>query len=435
MFALNTMNGQNSFANRYVVTDAEASESLLTRLIIVSAVIGATVYQALLCLVNTHLFRTSTGIVALAEFGIYLLCLIVLLKRIRLDFVAIISLVAAYLLLLALLRSSLDIKGFRDLIIPLLFYWLGRGSGNITRADKLLKITIVIVLVVGFFELFFVGLYSRLFNVFAYYGATSGVGGGATTNWAGSTLALNATRPEGIGRTILPWLFGTHRVSSIFLEPVSLGNFAVIVAAWGLSKGRQDLRKAVFFLVSAILMITMADSRYGLIAVMVLVLMRLILPGKSNTLAIIVPVLAVGLLLVMPTLSPGHFGDDALGRLVITGRTLLGFGINEVFGLNGYASNFGDMGYAVALTRFGLILSSVLWIGFWMIKMRDETGIRFRAYVAVYVSLILMISGTSLFALKTAGILWFLVGCCAMNESSSEYRIQRVRKNPSDSKA
>jgi putative polymerase len=230
-------------------------------------------------------------------------------------------------------------------------------------------------------------------------------------------------------------LLGTHRVSSIFLEPVSLGNFAVIVAAWGLAKNRQDIRSALFFLVSAAVMITMADSRYGLVAVLLLVPMRLIVLGRLNTIAIIVPFLAVGLLLAIPTLSPGHYGDDALGRLIITGRTLLGFGAKEVFGLTGYATNFGDMGYAVALTRFGLILSTVLWIGFWMIKMRDETGIRFRAYVAVYVSLILMISGTSLFALKTAGILWFLVGCCAMKESSSEYRVKRTSKHPSDSKA
>jgi putative polymerase len=46
-----------------------------------------------------------------------------------------------------------------------------------------------------------------------------------------------------------------------------------------------------------------------------------------------------------------------------------------------------------------------------MLKMADERGDRFRAYITLYMSLILCVSGTSLFALKTAGILWFLVGC------------------------
>lgn len=432
MFASNTMTGQNFMAGEYSATQAVSPESPLTRLIVLAAVLGATIYQALLCLANTHLFRTSTGIVAMVEFSIYLLCFVVLLKRIRLDFIAIITLVAAYLLLLALLRSSLDIKGFRDLIIPLLFYWLGRNVGDINRADKLLKTVILVVLAIGFFELFFVELYSKIFNVFAYYGSIRGAGDGASTNWAGSTLATNGTRPEGIGRTILPSLLGAHRVSSVFMEPVSLGNFAVITAAWGLAKGREEFRNAAFFLASAAIMITMSDSRYGLYAVAILVLLRLIISGRMNTAAIFAPLVAASLLLAIPVLSSRHYSDDALGRLMISGRTLHRFGFDEVFGLNGFASLFGDMGYAIVLTRFGLVLCAMLWIGFWMIKMRDEVGTRFRAYVAVYMALILMISGTSLFALKTAGILWFLVGCCAMNELSPEYRARRgSRHSPS----
>ncbi|MDY7576651.1 polysaccharide polymerase [Actimicrobium sp. CCI2.3] len=418
MFASNTTNHLNTAGRRNVSPQGITTESPLTRLIVLTAVLGATIYQALLCLANTHLFRTSTGVVALVEFSIYLLCLFVILRRISLDFIAILTLVASYLLLLALLRSSLDIKGFRDLIIPLLFFWLGKEVGSINRADKILKIIILVVLVMGCFELFFVDLYSRIFNIFSYYGTTGGMN--ATTNWAGGTLALNGTRPDGIGRTILPSLLGAHRVSSIFLEPVSLGNFAVITAAWGLAKKREEFRKAAFFLVSAAVMITMADSRYGLATVMVLVAMRFIVSGRMNIAVIAGPILAVIILLIVPNLTQGHFGDDALGRLVRTGRILSGFGTNEIFGLSGYAVDFGDMGYAVALTRFGLILCAVLWIGFWMIKMRDDTGSRFRTYVAVYASLILMVSGTSLFALKTAGILWFLVGCCAKNETPTE---------------
>ena len=33
------------------------------------------------------------------------------------------------------------------------------------------------------------------------------------------------------GRTLLPWL-GEHRVSSVFLEPVSVGNFGAICFSW-----------------------------------------------------------------------------------------------------------------------------------------------------------------------------------------------------------
>lgn len=384
------------------------------------------VYQAVLCLVHTHLFPMRTSIVALSEFVIYSGCLLVLLRRLRLEFVAIMALVSAYLLLLALLRGALDVKGFRDILIVFLFYWLGRSTGNIGMADRLLKIAIAIVLAFGFFELFFVDLYSRVFNVFSYYVNQGGLSG--ATNWAkGSTLALNGIRPEGIGRTILPALLGNHRVSSIFLEPVSLGNFAVIVAAWGLSKEREEWRTMLFFVASAVVMITLSDSRYGMLTVSCLLLMRWLFVGRMHALAILLPPLCVALLFVIVLLSGSHHADNILGRLYLTGSTLLSFGAGEIFGLKGYNLNFGDMGYAVILTRFGLLFCTILWIAYWMIRMQDMRGIRFRAYMALYIALILTVSGTSLMALKTAGILWFLLGCCALREQAASRPVHESR--------
>lgn len=379
--------------------------------------IAATTYQSMLCLVHTHLFSISTPIVGMAEFVIYLGCLVVLVRRLRLEFTAIITLIAAYLLFLALLRGAMDFKGFRDIIIVVLFYWLGRTMGDIAMADRLLKILIAVVLIFGLFELLFVDLYSRVFNVFSYYVSQGGLSG--VTNWAkGSTLALNSIRPEGIGRTILPGLLGSHRVSSIFMEPVSLGNFAVIVAAWGLSKGRDEWRKMLFFVMSAVVMITLSDSRYGMVTVGLLVVMRMLFVGRMHALAILLPLMCIAVLIALVLALGNYQGDNIMGRLYVTGTVLMNFNVSEILGLQGFNTNYGDMGYAVVLTRYGLILCTILWIAFWMIKMKDERGIRFRAYVALYISLILAISGTSLMALKTAGILWFLIGCCVLRDKA-----------------
>ena len=110
------------------------------------------------------------------------------------------------------------------------------------------------------------------------------------------------------------------------------------------------------------------------------------------------------------------YSDNIPGRLYLSGTTMIGFGAAEIFGLAGYNLNFGDMGYSIILTRFGLLGVAVLWICLWMMKMRDESGERFRTYVVIYLSLILCISGTSLFALKSAGVLWFLLGCCVVRD-------------------
>jgi putative polymerase len=398
----------------FIGTPRAARDDRMLRFLTFWIVMGTALYQLVLCFVHTHLFPMRTSIVALSEFVLYAGCLYVLARRVQIEFVAVLALISAYLFFMALMRGSLDFKGFRDILIIILFYWIGRTVGTMEMADRILKIVIGLVLLFGFFELFFVNQYSRVFNVFSYYVNQGGLSG--ATNWAGGSLALNGVRPEGIGRTILPSLLGNHRISSIFMEPVSLGNFSVIVAAWGLSKPRAEWRQMLFYLVMAAIMITLADSRYGMLTVGCLIIMRMIFVGRMHNLAILLPVICVAMLLGIAAFVNGDHADNVLGRLYLTGATLMRFGPKEIFGLSAYNFNFGDMGYAVVLTHFGLLFFAACWIGFWLIRMQDERGVRFRAYVALYASLILSVSGTSLFALKTAGILWFLVGCCAVHQ-------------------
>lgn len=373
--------------------------------------IASVVYQALLALMHTHFFRASSLAVAAAEFLIYLACVLVLAKRIRLEFVMIVTLVLAYLFLLSIFRNALEFKGFRDVMIPLLFYWLGRHVADTGYADRILKVLVSVVLVFGFFEFFFLDQYTRLLNIFSYYVSTGTVT--ITTNFiSDSALNLNGLRPEGIGRTIFPALLGSHRVSSVFLEPVSLGNFAVIVAAWGLSKPRTEYKQMLFFVLSAITLIALSDSRYGLIVVTSLIAMRIAVRGRLNVAVIILPFVAVVVLVLIGLFFEGGLADNIMGRLSWTGNTLLTFNVEKILGIQGFNIPYGDMGYAYLLSRWGVLLCIVLWAALWLVKMTDERGERFRTYAALYISLILTVSGTSFFALKTAGLLWFLMGSC-----------------------
>ena len=379
---------------------------------------GALVYQAILCALHTNVHSISMAGVGATEALIYLACFFVLVKRIRLEFLAVAAIVAAYLLLLAILRNQVDPKGFRDVMIPILFYGLGRQIGDIKYADRLLKVMVLVVLAFGFFELFFLDLFSRMFNIFSYYVSQGGLTAGS--NWAkDSVLGLNGIRPEGIGRTILPSLLGNHRISSIFLEPISLGNFAVIVASWGLSKRFDEVKDMIFYVLAAVTMIALSDSRYGMITVGALVLMRCLPFNKSNAWMIVLPGLSVALLLAIAVFFDGGYGDNIVGRLYISGKTLMNLDLGMIFGLDGFNIGYGDMGYPSLLTRLGLLLCIFLWAAFWMLKMEDERGNRFRMYTTLYMSLILCVSGTSLFALKTAGVLWFLVGCFAARQNDA----------------
>ncbi|WP_236905363.1 hypothetical protein [Collimonas arenae] len=126
----------------------------------------ALIYQAVLCAIHTNVHAISVAGVGLTEAVIYIACITVLIKRIRLEFVAFATLVAAYLFLMAIFRNQLDPKGFRDVMIPILFYGVGREIGNVKYADSLLKLMVLVVLAFGFFELFFLDAFSRIFNIF-----------------------------------------------------------------------------------------------------------------------------------------------------------------------------------------------------------------------------------------------------------------------------
>ena len=373
---------------------------------------AATLYPALLCLFHTHFFRVVTSTVGIAEFLIYLACVAVLIRPVRIEFIIIATLMIAYLLLLTLFRGEIELKGFRDVVIPVLFYWVGRQVGSMAYADKMLKRLIWVVLAVGLLELFFLDWYSWLFNIFSYY-FSQGINTMPTNFVSDSVLNVNGIRPEGIGRTILPSLLGSHRVSSVFLEPVSLGNFAVIVAAWGLAKTRRDWKNGLFFFATAAVMITLSDSRYGIGAVSLMLLFRVLPLRPLNFAVSILPLICLAALVMIGLFYQGGYDDNILGRLYASGKSLLSFNVLMLFGVEGAFRFFYDMGYPYIFTRLGLPLAVFMWFAIWMIRMPDNVGARFRMFVALYIALILCISGTSMFALKTAGILWFLVGSCA----------------------
>jgi putative polymerase len=168
----------------------------------------------------------------------------------------------------------------------------------------------------------------------------------------------------------------------------------------------------LFFVLSAITLIALSDSRYGLIVVTSLIVMRITVTGRFNVAAIILPFVSILVLVLIGLFFEGRIADNIMGRLFWTGNTLLSFDVEKMLGVQGFNLPYGDMGYAYLLSRWGVLLCIALWGALWMVKMPDERGVRFRAYAALYISLILTVSGTSFFALKTAGLLWFLVGSC-----------------------
>lgn len=381
-------------------------------------IVASVCYQLVLCFINSNIMPVNRALLGLTEALILLMCFPLLLRRLLPGVLMLGAASVALLCLVWLFNQQLNIKSVRDIAMPLCYFWLGCNISRPETADRAFKLTIWVVLIIGVFELLFLESYTRWFDIFNYYINMGVVNTSGDTFVREDRLMSNGMRPEGIGRTLLPQLIGPHRVSSVFLEPVSLGNFATISAAWGLCRPVERWREGVFFVVAALVMMVLCDSRFALMSVTALIAIRMLVSGPLLYLCVLAPVAAVTLLMVIGYITPNETGfimsDDLHGRLAYSGWSLLKFDVPKLFGI-GHTKVYYDEGYAHILASLGLPLALLLWCSFWLLPVKDASALRFRAMVSIYIALILCVSGTSFFALKTSGILWFLVGCSIQN--------------------
>lgn len=389
-----------------------AGQPLQEQRLIIAILLGCIGYQALLCFLNTLGITMSRAFIGLTEAIIMLACVPFLVKRLLPGTVTLACIIGGMLCLLALINNQFNAKAFRDLLIPLVFFWVGCNLGSPALADRVLKAAILMISIVGVYELFFLDSFTNFFDIFSYYVSTGNLQP-ITDYVRESKLQLNGIRPEGIGRTFFPGLLDSHRVSSVFLEPVSLGNFAVLCAAWGLSKPWSQWRGLLFYVGSAAFLMVLSDSRFAMASISLMFVIRVLFHGRALNLAILVPFFALASLLYLGSIAVGPTyeisSDDFRGRLEFSGKVLLDFDLPMLLGIS-RGLVYADAGYAHLFNTYGLPLCLLLWACFWLLPVVDETSRRFRALAAIYLSLLLCISGYSFFALKSAAILWFLLG-------------------------
>jgi putative polymerase len=408
----NRFNSASHLPAKGLLTNTNTSFFTEQRMVI-GILLAGICYQAVLCLINTQVHIASKAVVGLSEALILAVCLPIIARRMLTGVIILILLISGLLAVNAIFSGQLNIKAYRDILVPLCFFWVGCNIGKPEVAERGLIAAVIVVLIFGFFELFFVDLFTRFFDIFSYYVGTGNLTP-ITDYVRESKLQLNGIRPEGIGRTLFPSLLGSHRVSSVFLEPISMGNFATMCAAWGLSKDTRQWRSMALFLGAAFVMMVLSDSRFALMAVSVMLILRMILKGELINLAVLTPFLALALLFTMGFDATGRGSDSFQGRLAFSGFTLMQFNLPMMFGV-AELDNFADQGYAYIISSFGIPACLLLWFGLWLLKMPDEQATRFRALIAVYFSLILCISGNSAFAFKSSAVVWFLLGTVLKN--------------------
>jgi putative polymerase len=382
-------------------------------------VFATALFNLVLCFVNTTLFGIGVNVVIGTEIALIGMALGLIWYR-GYALYTIILMLTAYFFAVMLVRFEFDPKIARDLLIPIVFFFLGHYLGSFRSAGKLVTFLIFVALGFALFEWLALDTYLHYFDVIHYYAArgaeqsleadpAAGLIIKGTDSSAG--LYINGTRFE--ARTLLPFL-GEHRVSGIFMEPVSAGNFGAIAFAWVLLRDRHRVWTFIGKALAIATILVLADARFGFYLCIATVLIYLVAPVVRSTMLYIAPFLAVIALATYAALSwQGSWDNTITGRFLWAGHTIAALDALQLLGLqtsdfftSGYA---GDSGYGYALVKVGVVDLAAIWALFVYSPTLDADAWRFKNFIAFYIVFLLTISA-SLFSIKTSALMWFLYG-------------------------
>ena len=133
-------------------------------------VMATALFNLTLCFVNTTLFGIGINLVIGSEIALIAIALALTWYR-GYAWYVVLLLLTAYFFAVMLIRSEFDAKIVRDLLIPIVFFFLGSHLGSLRSADRLVTTLIFIALGAALFEFLELNTYLHYFDVIHYYQA------------------------------------------------------------------------------------------------------------------------------------------------------------------------------------------------------------------------------------------------------------------------
>lgn len=375
-----------------------------------AALLVATIaFNPALAWANAHLAPVTPALVSAVQAAIVLGALAMgALQPLRtgVRWLALAWLLAMGVVLTGALRGALEPKVLGDVLLIPAFILLGTRLHRATLVGAMALMQGMLV-AVGLWELAFPGQYGRFFDVLGYYVQTRGFD--AEDFWAGGQLFLSSERPG--GRILLDGL-NLHRGSSLFLEPVSLGNWSVLAALFAAMLWR-DLSRGLrlYFITTIGLLLVVCDGR---LAMGVLALFALYLPlarRLPDRLSVAYLPVMLGLLAAagaLGLLEPG--GDSFTGRLGIGIGALQAMSLERLLGLSRVPLSLADAGWADVVQSQSLFLPIALWLVLSLTGFGKAPENRVAKHgILLFLMLSLPISN-SILSVKTAAAMWAFYG-------------------------
>lgn len=386
--------------------------------------IGTIAFNAVLCFLNTRGIVITDIRVMMAEVLLIAGTFVACRNYLTAGHLFVLGLIVVYTVALAMVRYvdvpalGFDPKIARDLIIPVVFFLLGTAVADVRAADKIMAWATALLLVFAVFEYFFLDAFLRIFEVAQYYIARGTLDDTRHALEVSQGLMASGIRPADQGRTLLPFL-GDHRVSSLFLEPSTLGNFGTLVVMWAALRSRMQGRLYFWMILGGATLLVLSDTRFDA-AFLVLAMAMLVLPHRLTTPVIFVlPFLTILALYALADAGPAYHAVpqiDGVGvyeRLLYSGRVLLSFDVYNWFGVQVSRAQTFDSGYAYLISTVGIVGAAALWFWFMSLKAENRFFYVFRNMIGLYFVTLLCISASQ-FTIKLAAMLWFLLGALSL---------------------
>lgn len=395
---------------------AAASGAQSGRLPLAGIIILATLFfNPVFAIINGHVTYLSPNAIIAAEVLIVAAASLVVLANLNprmTPWIMLIGVIGIFAFLRTVGTGTFEPKFVRDALIIPVFVLLGMT----VRPEKTAMTVMVgaaVALVFLLMEAWSLPAYRDFFKVKEFYINTRGV---SPDKFWDEEIGLypSAVRDD----RLLPFV-DLHRLSSIFLEPVSLGNYSALLFAYALAFRRLISKRAFWFvLLASFVLLVGCDGRLafvGLFLIMVAMLAAPFLPPYSAILYLPFAALMVCLVTWIGGFDPN--GNDFPSRLALTTMLLESYGPMEYLGLSDkFADIAVDSGLAYWIYTQSALAVAVYWTML-VVASRHETlpQVRFLHAVAIYVTATMLVSA-SFVSIKTAALMWFLLGALQNDE-------------------
>ncbi len=389
----------------------------------------AVVYNAILAILNAHVMHVSQGTVVMAEGIIVLGACAYMATKLRFlkncQPIFLFQLVMLVIFLgVTLLSEYLNVKAFRDIFLITVFTLLG----TLTSEKKIIKLFTILAAITLFFlliEAYATELYAGLFNPASYYGATRGL---ENPEFNETGIFANALSFE--GRFSLGIFDVTHRLSSIFIEQVSLGSFAMTLTMFtSLLWNNLGRKSRILMVVTIFMIVTTNNSRTALALCLIFTAGHFIFPKLPRYSHLFyVPFFIVMVTFIFASTecltdegTAFLLSDDISGRLGLAGCTLKSLDLNNLLGFeSSMAQPFWDSGYVYFINGQSLLGFIVFWLFTSLLVKPDSDQTRRLNHCLNLIIFLNILTSMSFFSIKVSAPVWFIAGYFYLREKNEK---------------